>query len=417
MAQLEVQSNLKCITSGNVPTTENLLDGEFAFGNVGGEPKLYGNVNGTIVDFSGDITIDADTLNGLLSGGNGIEIAKNATGDKVEVKLSNNGFTIGDTAGTVNNQTITLNPLAEGQEAFISVNYNGSMVYCKMTPSGIVVVNPNGTAYGLTSGNVKTIGGQNICGSGDIDNAKYMDSGDQHNVVINSTGMTVTDNVNYTANIIDASGIRYITSVDINGKYYLREDNVKTVNGSSIYGSGDISVTPTLKTVNSTSLTGDGNIYLKEFGVTDSNELNFKASASLTDLYIGYATMSETGAKQTGYTISNYKFLKGTGFTSAFADLYCAKLYTSSDERLKENIQPYEPTTSVLDLSIEEFNYKDSKVKSVGVIAQEVQKLFPDVVSADKKSGYLSVDDRSLMYMLMAEVKKLRDRVNELEGR
>lgn len=352
-----------------------------------------------------------------LIGGNGIEVAKNAAGDKVEVKLSNSGFTIGDTAGITNDQTITINPHGEDSGAYISVNYNGSMVYTKITPSGISFVNPGGTEYAVTTGNLKTIGGQSIYGTGDIDNVKYMDSGDQHNVVINSTGMTVTDNVNYTANIIDASGIKYITSVDTNGKYYLREDNVKTVNGSSIYGSGDISVTPALKTVNSTSLTGDGNIYLKEFGVTDGNELNFKASASLTDLYVGYATMSETGAKQTGYTISNYKFLKGTGSISAFADLYCAKLYTSSDERLKENIKPYEPTTSVLDLSIKEFNYKDSKVKSVGVIAQEVQKLFPDAVSADKKSGYLSVDDRSLMYMLMAEVKKLRDRIDELEGK
>lgn len=214
---------------------------------------------------------------------------------------------------------------------------------------------------------------------------------------------------------ISPSGISFVNPGGTT--YAVTSGDLKTVNGQSIYGSGNIDTTPTLKTVNSTSLTGDGNIYLKEFGVTDSNELNFKASASMSDLYVGLVTISETGAKQTGYTISSYKFMKGTGSTSAFADLYCAKLYTSSDERLKENIEPYEPTTSVLDLSIKEFNYKDSKVKSVGVIAQEVQKLFPDAVSADKKSGYLSVDDRSLMYMLMAEVKKLRDRVNELEGR
>lgn len=156
---------------------------------------------------------------------------------------------------------------------------------------------------------------------------------------------------------------------------------------------------------------------MNEFRVTNSNELNFKATASLTDLYIGYRTLSESGEGQTNYTISNYKFMKGTGSTTAFANLYCSKLYTSSDERLKENIKPYEPTASVLDLSIKEFNYKDSEVKSVGVIAQEVQKLFPDAVSEDKKSGYLSVDDRSLMYMLIAEVKKLRDRIDELEGK
>lgn len=52
MATKELVSNLKLITSGNMPTTANLANGELAFGLVGGVAKLYGNVNGTIVDFS-----------------------------------------------------------------------------------------------------------------------------------------------------------------------------------------------------------------------------------------------------------------------------------------------------------------------------------------------------------------------------
>lgn len=52
MASAEIVSNLKLITSGNVPTTSNLGNGELAFGLVGGVAKLYGNVNGTIVDVS-----------------------------------------------------------------------------------------------------------------------------------------------------------------------------------------------------------------------------------------------------------------------------------------------------------------------------------------------------------------------------
>lgn len=52
MASTEIVSNLKLITSGNVPTMSNLGNGELAFGLVGGVAKLYGNVNGTIVDFS-----------------------------------------------------------------------------------------------------------------------------------------------------------------------------------------------------------------------------------------------------------------------------------------------------------------------------------------------------------------------------
>lgn len=94
MATLDIPSNVKCITSGQVPTTEKLKDGEFAFGKVGGVAKLYGNVNGVIIDFTGDGggggggTIDANTLIALLLGSNGIAIAKNAAGDKVEVKLA-----------------------------------------------------------------------------------------------------------------------------------------------------------------------------------------------------------------------------------------------------------------------------------------------------------------------------------------
>lgn len=52
MASAEITSNLKLITSGTIPTTSNLANGELAFGLVGGVAKLYGNVNGTIMDFS-----------------------------------------------------------------------------------------------------------------------------------------------------------------------------------------------------------------------------------------------------------------------------------------------------------------------------------------------------------------------------
>lgn len=56
MASKELVSNLKQITSGQVPTTSNLANGEMAFGLVGGVAKLYGNMNGTIVDFSNFLT-------------------------------------------------------------------------------------------------------------------------------------------------------------------------------------------------------------------------------------------------------------------------------------------------------------------------------------------------------------------------
>lgn len=318
--------------------------------------STYIDKDGNVQEVGSGGTVDASTLNGVITGTNGITTALNTAGDKVEVKLDDN-IKLGSTQIPIEGRTASLE--------IVTFPTGGRPYYIRLNNNGIQFQSGNTDLLSLTASAIQLI---------DIGNG----------------------------------GI---------SKEFLHQGNVKTIGGQSIYGSGNINTTPTLKTINSQSITGDGNIYLNEFRVTNSNELNFKASASVDDLYVGIATISETGATQTNYTIGCYKFMKGTGSTSAFADLYCAKLYTSSDERLKENIKPYEPTTSVLDLSIKEFNYKDSKVKSVGVIAQEVQKLFPDVVNEDKKSGYLSVDDRSLMYMLMAEVKKLRDRVNELEGK
>ena len=146
----------------------------------------------TNVDLTlGNTTVDYDTTNGVqiastgrftyeggqkdatvnldvpIIGSNGIEIVKNAAGDRAEVKLSNNGFTIGDTTGTLSDQTITINPQS-GEGAYISVNYHG-LVGTKITPYEIRITDPGGdVAYGLTSRNVKTIFGQSIYGRGKI---------------------------------------------------------------------------------------------------------------------------------------------------------------------------------------------------------------------------------------------------------
>lgn len=178
MATLEIPSNVKCITSGQVPTTTKLKDGEFAFGKVGGVAKLYGNVNGVIIDFTGDsATIDADTLNGLLSGGNGIVIAKNAAGDKVEVKIPNE-ITISNSQGMakLSPQTISL---------FYSPD-NVSFIIDGLA-DGIYKTRGSEQQWYLHQGNVKTLfGNQSIYGSGNIDLYK-------HNLHIVGTTSGTTD--------------------------------------------------------------------------------------------------------------------------------------------------------------------------------------------------------------------------------
>jgi hypothetical protein len=55
-------------------------------------------------------------------------------------------------------------------------------------------------------------------------------------------------------------------------------------------------------------------------------------------------------------------------------------------------------------------------VPGIGVVAQDVEKVFPDAVSTGE-DGYLRVDNHGLVGVLVEAVKELADRVEELERR
>ena len=85
-----------------------------------------------------------------------------------------------------------------------------------------------------------------------------------------------------------------------------------------------------------------------------------------------------------------------------------------SDRRLKENIEPVRYDLS--SLGAYRYNFKrDPKTKKVGLIAQEVQQIIPDAVSADK-DGTLSLDYNAVVAALVEEVKDLKRRCDSLES-
>lgn len=139
-------------------------------------------INGQSVLGSGDITIsgggtiDADTLNGLLSGSNGIVIAKNAAGDKVEVKIPNE-ITISNSQG-----------MARLSPQTISLFYNPDNVGFLIDglADGMYKIRGSEQQWYLHQGNVKTLfGNRSIYGSGNID--LY-----NHNLVITATATNVS---------------------------------------------------------------------------------------------------------------------------------------------------------------------------------------------------------------------------------
>jgi hypothetical protein len=62
------------------------------------------------------------------------------------------------------------------------------------------------------------------------------------------------------------------------------------------------------------------------------------------------------------------------------------------------------------------WDWKADGTRGIGVIAQDVEKVFPDAVVSGE-DGYLRVDYHGLVGVLVEAVKELADRVEELERR
>ena len=90
-----------------------------------------------------------------------------------------------------------------------------------------------------------------------------------------------------------------------------------------------------------------------------------------------------------------------------------------SDERLKENIEDATPKLDELNqVRIVNFNFKDdSDKKQIGVVAQELQKIFPKMVDEYGEDGYLGVKYSIFVPMLIKSVQELSAKVKELEGK
>lgn len=62
------------------------------------------------------------------------------------------------------------------------------------------------------------------------------------------------------------------------------------------------------------------------------------------------------------------------------------------------------------------YTLKDSNLRQVGMIAQEVQQFFPEIISIDKY-GYLSIDYSRLTVIILRVLKDVLNRIKELESK
>ena len=115
--------------------------------------------------------------------------------------------------------------------------------------------------------------------------------------------------------------------------------------------------------------------------------------------------------------------LDGTQFLRSDQNTICSGTVTatnfidSSDKRLKKNIKPIKESYINDFDKIEPIQYrlkKGDKDLQFGVIAQDIEKYFPDAVSVDN-NGFKGVNYRSLATLTTAKVQSQQKEINELK--
>jgi hypothetical protein len=192
----------------------------------------------------------------------------------------------------------------------------------------------------------------------------------------------------------------------------------------------------TARTINGVSFNGAANIT-----VADATKLPLAGGAmtgpiTTTSTFDG-RDVSVDGTKLDGIAAgatnvtNNNQITNGAGYTTytanqavdtsssvTFSSVTAATINTTSDIRLKDNIRTFESAMDVVSqLRGVRFAWKETGVETVGLIAQEVEKVLPELIGTNADTGLKSVSYSNMVAVLIEAVKELKAEIEELKKR
>ena len=277
----------------------------------------------------------------------------------------------------------------------ITLNGNNGNIECKS-------IKVNGSNNGIIAECDNTYQGNSI---------SIMDSdGVNTRVVLGSKYYNVTDSNDENENY---GGLIWLKDNSNNETLTLRSDNNGQIrlgsNTNRLSGSA-IVLTGSDGTISCTTLTG----------TTEISAPTIKAGSGIALTANGgtISCITLTGTTLTGTTeISAPTIKAGTTITLndgiiTATTIKATSFTATSDRRLKTNIEDFIPSKSILDLPIKSFDYITTNKHAIGCIAQDLQEICPEIVDTDS-SGYLSIQESKIVYLLLDELKKVRKEFDE----
>ena len=158
-------------------------------------------------------------------------------------------------------------------------------------------------------------------------------------------------------------------------------------------------------------------------------ELKNTYGSGALNLYYG-ALLLDGGSGTSGYYIgqpylSTEHNLYVNGSVIATADVTA---FSTSDKRLKENIKQIEkPLDKIKKINGVTFDWREltkeeeeqkfqlNRGADIGVIAQEVEEVLPEIVTTREKTGYKAVKYEKLTALLIEAVKEQQTQIDELK--
>lgn len=402
--------------------------------NIGSSTQVFDNIYAWT--FHGNAST-ADSFSSATT----VELTGNITGTSA---VSTKGWTV---YTTIAEGAVTKTMISDG--AVTNNKLAGNIENGKLANSSIKIGSKSVVALG------SSIGTQDTPFKGDLYFGKQK-SGNENDCSIIITGQYTKRDTEYPLKILDYNGNTLIQFTNNYGVFnttsvpkqiiYAATDSDKTKGKTELFGDkiciyaqGRDGLGGTIKAgmVDLSAHESNSGLWIRNIKQIHVNNASLKSSSlvrvNTNKVYLGStnygaaidstetdATFIINSAKTSGDMLQIKRLLDGGAnvkkvFSVDYDGNVTANTYNAkSDRRLKENIIDYKPEKSILDLPVKKFDFIDGPKNQIGCIAQDLKEICPEIVNENEK-GYLSIQESKLVYLLLDEVKKLKNEVEELK--
>ena len=432
-----------------------------------------GNVSFATTVAANSVALGTDTTGnyvGTLQAGTGLSTSGNATGEGIahSISLDDTAVTAGSYGSASAIPTFTVD--AQGRITAASTvtvdTYSGWSLQADTGGAGSI---PEGTVVDIAGGEgIDTaFSGSTVTVSGELASAT-----NKGIASFNSTDFSVSSGVvsivhEHIEDIVggmlsgggatsvaynDSTGVVTISSTDTNTNTQRTDEEIRDVIGAMISGSGATSVTynDSANTMvisstdnNTTYSVGDGGLTQKNFttalknkldgiaaGATNTAAPHYTSAITSSDVTTALNYTPYNSTNPSGYTTYSSNQATNTNSSVTFAQVSSTGdiIAYASDDRLKDRGNNIENALEKVEsLNGFHFNWNDTAndlseqfdkhVNHIGVSAQEVEEILPEVVQPAPVDGeYKTVQYEKLVPLLIEAIKELKSEIESLKS-